>query len=179
MIDNYMLAGEERQSALEAAKAAFFNSGGCITELASFEYKPLPDRKHPEPKPVKVEVKADKPPTQRQRKYADQVEMMAEMATRMTCSDVARELGISQERAWNIAKQNGFSYQLAARGRVRCIKYDDAMDIALAERIKAMRQIGVSRNQACLHLGISHPTMTRVIEKFGIDYPRAVRGKKS
>ncbi|NES08954.1 hypothetical protein G3O07_03190 [Pseudomonas laurentiana] len=39
----------ERQAQLEAAKAAFFASGGRAVKLAGFTYKPLPFRRHPEP----------------------------------------------------------------------------------------------------------------------------------
>lgn len=37
----------ERQAQLEAAKAAFFASGGQAVELAGFTYKPLPFRRPP------------------------------------------------------------------------------------------------------------------------------------
>ena len=45
MIDNQILASTQRQAQLEAAKAAFFNSGGQITKARSFAFKPvLPTR---------------------------------------------------------------------------------------------------------------------------------------
>ena len=47
MNDNQILASTQRQAQLEAAKAAFFNSGGQITQARGFEFKPvLPARSH-------------------------------------------------------------------------------------------------------------------------------------
>ena len=40
MIDNQILASAERQAQLEAAKAAFFNSGGQITQADGYTFKP-------------------------------------------------------------------------------------------------------------------------------------------
>lgn len=39
MTDNKILASTQRQAQLEAAKAAFFNSGGQITQARGFEFK--------------------------------------------------------------------------------------------------------------------------------------------
>lgn len=44
MTNNYILAGEERQAQIEAAKAAFFMGGRQITELPSRQVLP-PSRK--------------------------------------------------------------------------------------------------------------------------------------
>lgn len=44
MTNNYILVGTERQAQLEAAKAAFFTSGGQVTELGSYRFAPAPPR---------------------------------------------------------------------------------------------------------------------------------------
>ena len=41
MNDNQILASTQRQAQLEAAKAAFFNSGGQITQARGFAFKPV------------------------------------------------------------------------------------------------------------------------------------------
>ena len=41
MTDNQILASTQRQAQLEAAKAAFFNSGGEITKARGFAFKPI------------------------------------------------------------------------------------------------------------------------------------------
>lgn len=45
---------------LEAAKAAFFASGGQLVVLEGFTYRPLPPRKDPEAQPVPTATVAAK-----------------------------------------------------------------------------------------------------------------------
>lgn len=47
-------------------------------------------------------------------------------------------------------------------------------DLKLVERIKAMRDLGITRKQACKHMQISSTLMTRLIVDYRIDYPKAV-----
>ncbi|WP_323615307.1 hypothetical protein [Pseudomonas putida] len=161
---------------LEAAKAAFFASGGQLVVLEGFTYRPLPQRKHPDPKPrkkVKIEQSAQGAKKERAQARADEV---AEMAKTMTCREAAEILKVAPDMLWSMAKRYGFSFVPAAKGRVIVKEYDEEKDAKLAERIKAMRDIGVSRNQAILHLQIGHTTMNRIIKKFGIEFPPGKRG---
>lgn len=161
---------------LEAAKAAFFASGGQLVVLEGFTYRPLPQRKHPDPKPrkkVKIEQSAQGAKKERAQARADEV---AEMAKTMTCREAAEILKVAPDMLWSMAKRYGFSFVPAAKGRVIVKEYDEEKDAKVAERIKAMRDIGVSRNQAILHLQIGHTTMNRIIKKFGIEFPPGKRG---
>lgn len=47
-------------------------------------------------------------------------------------------------------------------------------DLKLVGRIKSMRDLGITRKQACKHMQISSTLMTRLILDYGIDYPKAV-----
>ncbi|MEE5060490.1 hypothetical protein V2J93_17005 [Pseudomonas alliivorans] len=47
-------------------------------------------------------------------------------------------------------------------------------DLKLVARIKAMRDLGITRKQACKHMQISSTLMTRLIVDYSIDYPKAV-----
>ncbi|PIK75009.1 hypothetical protein [Pseudomonas sp. 382] len=161
---------------LEAAKAAFFSSGGRIIVLDGYQYVPLPQRKHPDPKPrAKVKLEQSSQGTRQERAQA-LAEKVAEMAKTMTCREAAEILKVAPDMLWSMAKRYGFSFVPAAKGRVIVKEYDDDKDAKLAERIKAMRDIGVSRNQAILHLQIGHTTMSRIIKKFGIEFPPGKRG---
>ncbi|MBI6944068.1 hypothetical protein JET76_22310 [Pseudomonas putida] len=161
---------------LEAAKAAFFASGGQLVVLEGFTYRPLPQRKHPDPKP-RPKVKLEQSPHgTRQERAQARAEKVAEMAKTMTCREAAEILKVAPDMLWSMAKRYGFSFVQAAKGRIVVKEYDDAKDAKLAERIKAMRDIGVSRNQAILHLQIGHTTMSRIIKKFGIEFPPGKRG---
>ncbi|PAA14428.1 hypothetical protein [Pseudomonas fragi] len=67
MIDNQILASAERQAQLEAAKAAFFNSGGQITRAGGFPLKPLPPARSDKVDPDTILKRRRKPPTPAER----------------------------------------------------------------------------------------------------------------
>ncbi|WP_313203388.1 hypothetical protein [Pseudomonas sp.] len=156
---------------LEAAKAAFFASGGQLVVLEGFTYRPLPERKHPAPSPKK---RRGLPPVQsgtRQEKARAKAEMVAELAATMTCREASQALGVPQATLWDLAKRNGFTFVSAARGKHTPKPDDEERDAKLAERIQALRDQGLSRHRATLSLEIGHTTMSRIIKKFGIDFP--------
>ncbi len=104
---------------LEAAKAAFFASGGQLVVLEGFTYRPLPQRKHPEPAPKK---RRGPPPVQhgtRQEKAQARADMVAKMAETMTCREAAQELKVSQSSLWDMAKRYGFAFVSGNRGKHR------------------------------------------------------------
>ncbi|GAH97026.1 unnamed protein product [marine sediment metagenome] len=154
---------------LEAAKAAFFASGGQIIVLEGFQYVPFRQRHHPEPKPKE---KREVPKRLANQESAQsRADMIAEMAKTMTCSEAAKKLEVSQDSLYSMAKRYGFSFVMAPRFRPTESKYDEEADAKLAERITALRDVGVSKNQAIKHLAIGHSTMSRIVKKFGIDFP--------
>ena len=154
---------------LEAAKAAFFASGGRIIVLEGFQYVPFRQRHHPEPKPKE---KREVPKRLANQESAQsRADMIAEMAKTMTCSEAAKKLEVSQDSLYSMAKRYGFSFVMAPRFRPTESKYDEEADAKLAERITALRDVGVSKNQAIKHLAIGHSTMSRIVIKFGIDFP--------
>ncbi|HDS1695781.1 MULTISPECIES: hypothetical protein [unclassified Pseudomonas] len=161
---------------LEAAKAAFFSSGGRIIVLEGFQYVPFRQRHHPDPKP-KEKREAPKRLTN-QESAQSRADMIAEMAKTMTCSEAAKALDVTTDSLYSMAKRYGFSFVMAPRFRRTESKYDEEADAKLAERITALRDVGVSKNQAIKHLAIGHSTMSRIIKKFGIDFPLQRQGKR-
>lgn len=156
---------------LEAAKAAFFASGGQLVVLEGFTYRPLPARKHPEPAPKK---RRGPPPVQhgtRQEKARARADMVAKMAETMTCREAAQELKVSQSSLWDMAKRYGFEFAPGNRGKHTETPDMEARDAKLAERIQALRDAGLSRNSTSMKLEIGHSTMSRIIKKFSIDFP--------
>ncbi|MNJ28545.1 hypothetical protein D3C77_230840 [compost metagenome] len=125
MTNNQILVGAQRQAQLEAAKAAFFMSGGIVTELESYSYKPLPARHEPQPK-VKLQLK----PTVYRRSKAEE----AERARRR------------EER-----KQR---------------------ELRLVERITALRDSGLTRNETAAQIGVSYNGLRKIIDRNSIDYPK-------
>lgn len=174
MTDNQILIGAQRQAQLEAAKAAFFASGGRAVELTGFTYKPLPFRRHPEPKPkIHKLVKEDA----KQQRSAERVALIAEMAKTMTCREVSQKLGIPQNTLWTMSQRCDFKFVPGVQGG-RTKPYTDATeDTRLAERITALRDIGLSRYQVQKQMTICNRTLLRIIKAFDIDFPRA-KGKR-
>lgn len=161
---------------LEAAKATFFASGGRIIVLEGFQYVPFRQRHHPEPKPKE---KREVPKRLANQESAQsRADMIAEMAKTMTCSEAAKALDVTTDSLYSMAKRYGFSFVMAPRFRRTESKYDEEADAKLAERITALRDVGVSKNQAIKHLAIGHSTMSRIIKKFGIDFPLQRQGKR-
>lgn len=52
---------------------------------------------------------------------------------------------------------------------------DELEDLRLLDRIKSMRDLGVSHYQAEKRTGISRTTIRRIVEKYGISYPSSSR----
>lgn len=154
---------------LEAAKAAFFSSGGRIVVLEGFQYVPFRQRKHPDPKPKEKREIPKRLANQETAK--SRADMIAEMAKTMTCSEAALKLEVTTDSLYSMAKRYGFSFVMAPKFRPTETKYDDEADAKLAERITALRDVGVSKNQVIKHLAIGHSNMSRIIKKFGIEFP--------
>ena len=174
MTDNQIIAGAQRQAELEAAKAAFFASGGRVVEIAGFTYKPLPFRKHPEstcriPKGVQQGA--------RQQRSKERAVVIAEMAQTMTCREVSKALGIPQNTLWTMSQREGFTFVAGCQGRRKTPYTDEAADAKLAERIIALRDVGLSRHQVEKHIGISNSVLVRIITAYQIDFPK--RGERT
>ena len=100
---------------LEAAKAAFFASGGQTIVLEGFQYVPFRQRHHPEPKPKE---KREVPKRLANQESAQsRADMIAEMAKTMTCSEAAKKLDVTTDSLYSMAKRYGFSFVMAPRFR--------------------------------------------------------------
>ncbi|MGH8466301.1 MAG: hypothetical protein ACRER5_19340 [Pseudomonas sp.] len=125
MIDNQILVGAQRQARLEAAKAVFFMSGGIVTELEGYSYKPLPERQEPQRK-VSLQIK----PTVCRRSKAEEAD------------------------------------------RVRRREERKQRELRLVEQITALRDSGLSRNEAAVQIGVSYNGLGKIIDRNSIDFPK-------
>lgn len=176
---------------------AFLNSGGTIQVLETPPEKPRvryeqpPTIKTPKPTQAKTEPGSafvDKM-TLREIERAERralaaqdraklVEQVKKLAATMTYSEVSERTSLSRRMLYSMSKQHNFQFKAAAyrngadkkRGSV-----DEKHDANTAERIKTFKEIGLTRNQAINQLGITFKTFNRLLEKFGIDYPKLVR----
>nr|WP_289306396.1 HNH endonuclease signature motif containing protein [Pseudomonas asiatica] len=101
------MQNQMHQFDIDSMKESFFGWKDHSSE--GFTYRPLPQRKHPEPAP-----KAPGPPPvqhgTRQEKAQARADMVAKMAETMTCREAAQELKVSQSSLWDMAKRHGFAF---------------------------------------------------------------------
>ena len=158
---------------LEAAKAAFFASGGQLVVLEGFTYRPLPQRKHPEPKPKRLKPASPAKEHPQQTRAKARAAQVSELAKTMTCGEVAKLLGETKGALWGVAAREGFRFCKPPRQvqPVRAAAAQEAADRDLAERIIALRDEGMSRCRATAVLGIGNRKLERILAAFEISFP--------
>lgn len=164
---------------LAAAIDSFLNRGGVIARLQGFVHKPKPPAKAygriddvPKPKAQRSKPAEEKARTEIQ----NRVRLLAKT---MTLAETIRETGMSKTRLRNMATSCGFQFR----------RYDptpslkpnsvnrvaDAMNVV---RIKAARDQGMSRKDACAELRMSSSLMKRLLSEYSVDYPVHPPGRK-
>ncbi|MNP52099.1 hypothetical protein D3C76_1464680 [compost metagenome] len=101
-----------------------------------------------------------------------------EMAKTMTQRDISEALGVSRKTLFNLGNAYGFSYMSGKEQGIAAIKQkviDPERDATLIERIKAFKEIGLTRTQAYKKLGISNSAFLRLITDYEINYPKATQ----
>lgn len=190
MISNHLSMIEELRPAsdeLAAQVAQFLASGGQIEEAAPVGYKPKPinysNQMPPAPKPF-VRRRAEASPlpldkddirTQERLKLAEQIRQLGVTHTQ---TEVAAALGVSRRLIYNYAARYDITFKAPTRGGARNLVHntvDKERDAKFAERIKAFKELGISRRQCCGKLAIGNKAFERIIAAHGIDYPKLVR----
>ena len=158
---------------LEAAKAAFFASGGQLVVLEGFQYVPLRQRKHPEPKPKRTKPARQEPGGERKHRAKARAAQIAELAKTMTCGEVAKLLGETKTALWGVAARSGFRFFSPPKpARPEKVKAEPSPeDRELADKIIALRDAGKSRCRTIAELGIGNCRLVRILDLFDIDFP--------
>lgn len=184
---------------LALLQEAFLNKGGTIEVLRGPSFVPPPARHEP-PRRKKTPIKA-KPMSEpvsrkvdkltqrdiereeravaRARERAELVDRIRTLAETMTYAQAVEATGICLRTLQKIAVEAGFKFQPAVHtGRENLKRYvpDEAKDAKDAERIKALMEEGLSRHQTIVQLGVSFKTFIRLLDKFGIDFPKRKAG---
>lgn len=177
--------------------AEFLEKGGTIEVLQGPSFMPPPIRHDPPPKAkakLAPKVVSDSPYmdkiTQREIEREERVTAAAEarkkltmqvakLAETMSYAQVMERTGLSRRMLYVMANEHGFKYQPAnyrASGNDNRGVIDEAYDTRTAERIKAFKEIGLSRTQAMGQCGVTFSTFNRILIKFAIDYPKRKAG---
>lgn len=178
---------------------AYLGKGGTIEVLQGPSFKPPPVRYEPPPrKKSPIKAKAVKEPApdkvdkltlrdleREERRViaakarAELVKSVKKFAETMSYAEVIERTGLTRKMLYTMAKDHGFSFQPASyrgEGSNNRGVIDEAHDAKIAERIKAFKEIGLSRNQAMGQCGITFKTFVRILAKFEIDYPKRIAG---
>eukprot|EP01132_Coremiostelium_polycephalum_P012451 gene12451-15206_t len=171
--------------------AQFLASGGQIEEAAPIGYKPKPitysNQMPPAPKPfVRRKVEASPLPLDkddiRSQERLRLVEQIRQLGVTLTQTEVAATIGVSRRLIYNYAARYDITFKAPTRGGARNLVHntvDKERDTKFAERIKAFKELGISRRQCCGKLAIGNKAFERIIAAHGIDYPKAQRGSTS
>jgi hypothetical protein len=182
---------------LALLQEAYLGKGGTIEVLEGPSFRPLPARNEPPPrkkmpKPVpkaettvwldkmaQRDIEREERMAQRAKDKADLIELIRNLAVNMTQAEAMAHTGMDRRKLHSIAKQNGFTFKKSSyvpTSNLRPWVPDEARDAKNAERIKAFKELGLTRNQATENLGVNYRAFSRLLEKFDIDYPKTGRG---
>lgn len=169
--------------------AEFVAAGGHIEEAAPYNYKPKPitysNQMPPAPKPFvrrRVEPVEPPPPTPleiQQEQRRKRVELVMQLAPTHTQSEVIDATGIGRRTLLAMSKEFGFSFKRSSHGGHNSpgrLKALAEREVVLVERIKAYKELGISRRRACVKLHITNNTLKRILDKYSIDYPMSGAG---
>lgn len=182
MISNHLGMVEALRPAsneLAAAVEQFLAAGGQI-DVAKPPPPPKPvvyvPQEPPAPKPfvrrrTETIPLADPTPAElREEKRMKRVELVMQLAKTHTQKEVIVATGIARRTLLGMSKEFGFSFK---RGHPEPTYTNDP---ALVEQIKACKEQGLSRRQACEKLRIIHTTLARIVDRYEIDYPKSKAG---
>lgn len=194
---NMVKALDPDRHALAMKMEEFLNKGGAIEVLQGPSFVPPPARFEPPPavkvaKPVTKPAATDTPYmtkitrrdmereeriAQRAMEKADHIERISKLAKTMTYAQAIEQTGIPRRSLQRLAVEGGFQFLPATNsGNTRKARITDEQAAKYAERINAFKEIGLSRNQAAIKLGVTFRTFNMLLTKFNIDYPKATRG---
>jgi hypothetical protein len=192
MISNHLSLVEALRPAsdeLAAQVAEFMAAGGEIEQAPAYNYKPKPitysNQMPPAPKPFvrrRVEPIEPPPPTPleiRQEQRRKRVELVMQLAPTHTQSEVIEITGIGRRTLLAMSKEFDFKFKRTTHGGHNSPERKKALterDAVLVERIKAYKELGISRRRVCVKLHITSGTLKRILEKYSIDYPMSAAG---
>lgn len=178
---------------LALLQADWLEKGGTIEVLAGPSFQPPPKRHEPPPrkkiskpepvaKPMHMdkitqrEIEREERAKQRVKEKAEKIAHIRKLAETMTYAEATLYTGIPVRRLMRIAVEGGFKFRpavVSGHSNLRPAAVNEAEDAKNAERIKAFKELGLTRNQARERAGITHRCFVRLLEKFNIEYPRA------
>ena len=174
MISNHtsLINGLQPRADLIAAQvAAFLSSGGTIHQAPASVYVDRPIvRPAPRDEAVDAKYQSARQVSAEKQLFVDRVR---EMAKTMTQRDIAEATGTSRKILFAMGQKYGFEFRFGRESQPRpagsYINRDQ--DAARVERIKAFKEVGLTRSQAIRKLEINHKLFNRLLTEYAIEYP--------
>lgn len=191
MISNHLSMVEELRPVSEelAAQIAELVAAGGKIDVVEPPPPPKPvvyvPQVPPAPKPFvrrRTEPVMPPPPTSleiQQEQRRKRVEWVMELAPDHTQSEVIDITGIGRRTLLSMSKEFDFKFKRSSHGGHNSpgfIKATAEREASLVERINAFKELGISRRRLCVKLHITGTTLTRILEKYSIDYPKSRAG---
>lgn len=154
------------RSALAAAQAAFFRSGGKVEELEAYQ---------DQPKPPRIEPVISK--EERERRAF--IEKVRELAATMSKIQIIQALGTTEHQVNQACKVHGIICQ-SHRGKAPRSKtggsghggIDVEADMRMVERIKALAEVGLRKSKVRAQVGLGWAVMERLVTTYGIEFSK-------
>jgi len=161
---------EKARAELEASIAQFLANGGQIQDCGGAASVPRrPNfRWYPDLQPQDKQAK--------QVQHSPQLLGRAIQAAKtMTVSEASAYLGASRAHLLTLSRKHSFCFRADAKQKLerelRRKTRAKAQD-ALVERIRVYAHTGLSRDAAAKLIGISQQRLTRLVDDYGIDFPK-------
>jgi uncharacterized protein YerC len=161
---------------LAEAMAAYQRGDGIIGQIES------PSDLAPKPEDKPVALRKDLSDIFRSESYTRQMAETAEkkaledrvrkLSETMTYLEAMAETGLSHTTLYRISRAGCFYFRRKSHEITRRRAYVDRVaDAKLCERMKALRDIGLSRYQVAKQLEVAGTVITRLMRDYGIDFP--------
>ncbi|WP_432755323.1 hypothetical protein [Pseudomonas sp. WMBT8] len=175
---------------------AFLISGGTIQVLEGPNFRPPPARHHPapRPKPAKAasqepkqmtcldkmalrDIERDEMKALRDKAKDEELEYVRKLAETMTYTQAILITGMHLRTLHRLAEKGGFKFQRSDSRSNKDLRFiDEERDARNAGLIREFLARGFSRNQARESTQTTRKSFERLLEKFGIDYPKDTKG---
>lgn len=188
---------DPKRHELALLQAEWLEKGGAIAVLEGPSFAHPPKRYEPPPsakvaKPASRPAATDTPymdkitqrdmerelrVAQRAKDKERLVDRIRKLAETMTYAQAAEKTGMSRRTLQRIAAEERIQFVPAPNGsNPRKARITEAQAEKYADRIMSFKEVGLSRNQATIQLGVTFRTFNALLERFSIDYPKSTRG---
>lgn len=158
--------------------AAFLASGGTIHQAPPSVYVDRPVVLcAPRDEAADLKYLSARQAAEEKQAYVDKIRKMAKT---MTQKDIAEATGVGRKVLFAMGQKHGFLFKFGRESQPKpaSLGIDRSQDEARVERIKAFKEIGLTRTQAARKLAVNHKLFNRLLIEYAIEYPLGKFGSR-